>query len=79
MLAKRKYPLGEKEKKCIEAYGQMILKRADYKRKLLQSHVGKAKYDDQPAHDLSDSNDTPKLNDSKAAPDILEERTQQSR
>jgi len=40
-LAKQKYPLTAKEKRCIEAFGQMILNRAKYKRELLESDMAK--------------------------------------
>jgi len=40
-LAKEKYPLTAKEKRCIEAFGQMVLNRAKYKRELLAGDMGK--------------------------------------
>ena len=79
MLAKRKFPLGEKEKRCINEYGKMIINRANYKRQLLAGHLAKAKYRESEL--LSDNHDcinTPQLNDSTAKTDILEEGAQQS-
>lgn len=52
-LAKRKYPYGKKEKECIEAFGKMIINRANYKRELL--HMEKRQYSLPSTGDVLDS------------------------
>ena len=77
-LAKQKYPLTEKEKKCINEYGKMVINRGRYKRELLAGHLAKRQYDDQSAHDITGSDNTPQLNDSTGTKAILDKGTEQS-
>jgi hypothetical protein len=77
-LAKQKYPLTEKEKRCINEYGKMVINRGRYKRELLASHLAKRQYDDKPAHDTISGDNTPQLNDSTGTKAILDKGAEQS-
>lgn len=51
-IAKRKYPETEKEKKCINEYGKMIIKRGHFTKELINFI---SKYDGKTAENILES------------------------
>jgi hypothetical protein len=51
-IAKRIYPLTDKEKNCLEHFGKMIIKRGHVKKAIIETI---SKYDEERAETLLDS------------------------
>ncbi len=60
-IAKRVYPLTEKEKSCIEKYGKMVMNRGHLKKEIIQVI---SKYDQSGEKKVLDSAHEPKEADS---------------